>query len=51
MGNDQSRTSGDQTGTDGRPPDYYQLLQVDEDATGEEIKVSVRSVPVAFVRC
>jgi len=39
MGNDQSRASGKDNAEDSRPPDYYQLLQVDQDATGEDIKV------------
>ncbi|WWD16810.1 hypothetical protein CI109_101242 [Kwoniella shandongensis] len=46
MGNDQSRTSGgggDKVQED-RPPDYYELLQVDEEATGEEIKRSYRKL-------
>ncbi|KAK8861287.1 hypothetical protein IAR55_002106 [Kwoniella newhampshirensis] len=43
MGNDQSRGSaGDNKAEDDRPPDYYQLLEVDEDATGEEIKKAYR---------
>ena len=37
MGSDQSRASGS-TPAD-RPVDYYELLQVAEDATSEEIKV------------
>lgn len=41
MGNDQSRTSsGDGKQVDEKPPDYYELLQVDEEAGYDEIKVS-----------
>ena len=40
MGSDQSRTT-DPSNDDGRPPDYYELLQVDQDATDDEIKASV----------
>ncbi|WVF66725.1 hypothetical protein IAT40_001467 [Kwoniella sp. CBS 6097] len=43
MGNDQSRTTGDKS-TEERPPDYYQLLQVGEEATAEEIKKSYRKL-------
>lgn len=42
MGNDQSRSSSstdDHDAPNGQPPDYYQLLQVTEDATAEDIKV------------
>jgi DnaJ family protein A protein 5 len=40
MGNDQSRSAGSQDqAAEERPPDYYQLLQVDEDAGFDEIKV------------
>ncbi|WVQ94337.1 hypothetical protein IAU59_001416 [Kwoniella sp. CBS 9459] len=43
MGNDQSRTTGDKS-TEERPPDYYELLQVDEDATADEIRKSYRKL-------
>lgn len=39
MGNDQSRTT-DSSNDEARPPDYYELLQVDQDATDDEIKAS-----------
>jgi DnaJ family protein A protein 5 len=39
MGNDHSRGSAGGAAADDRPPDYYELLQIDEEATGEEIKV------------
>lgn len=42
MGNDQSKGSGGTSGgvqTAERPPDYYDLLGVDEEATADEIKV------------
>lgn len=38
MGSDQSRTAGDKEVPEG-PIDYYELLQVDIEATPEEIKV------------
>lgn len=41
MGSDQSRTAGDKEEVEG-PLDYYELLQVDVEATPEEIKVSLR---------
>jgi len=37
MGNDQSRTK-DASGETAGPIDYYELLQVDEEATYDEIK-------------
>ncbi|WWC87561.1 uncharacterized protein L201_002451 [Kwoniella dendrophila CBS 6074] len=46
MGNDQSRTSGQGNvkSAEERPPNYYELLQVEEDATWEEIKRSYRKL-------
>ncbi|WRT65403.1 uncharacterized protein IL334_002346 [Kwoniella shivajii] len=46
MGNDQSRSSGGAGDKDveERPPNYYELLQVDEEATAEEIKRSYRKL-------
>ncbi|OWZ26582.1 hypothetical protein C356_06913 [Cryptococcus neoformans c45] len=45
MGNDQSRTSsGDGKQVDEKPPDYYELLQVDEEAGYDEIKRSYRKL-------
>ncbi len=38
MGNDQSRSQGDREEVEG-PIDYYELLQVDIEATADEIKV------------
>jgi hypothetical protein len=40
MGNDQSRTSGSGGDVPAGPIDYYELLQIDEEATYDEIKVS-----------
>lgn len=40
MGSDQSRSSRDSPDDQvARPPNYYEHLQVSEDATGDEIKV------------
>lgn len=36
MGNDQSRST--EAEGEARPPDYYELLQITEDATDDEIK-------------
>nr|XP_019049923.1 hypothetical protein I302_00343 [Kwoniella bestiolae CBS 10118]OCF28853.1 hypothetical protein I302_00343 [Kwoniella bestiolae CBS 10118] len=46
MGNDQSRTLGgdDKQPAEDRPPNYYELLQVDEEATADEIKRSYRKL-------
>nr|ODN87212.1 hypothetical protein L203_03484 [Cryptococcus depauperatus CBS 7841] len=44
MGNDQSRSSKDVNGAEERPPDYYELLQVDENADYDEIKRSYRKL-------
>ncbi|WWC98864.1 hypothetical protein V866_005758 [Kwoniella sp. B9012] len=46
MGNDQSRTLGgdDAKPAEDRPPNYYELLQVDEEATADEIKRSYRKL-------
>lgn len=38
MGNDHSRPA-EAEGAGDRPPDYYELLQISEDATDGEIKV------------
>ncbi len=38
MGNDQSRARGDQE-QQVKPPNYYELLAVHEEATEDEIKV------------
>lgn len=40
MGNDQSRQTAGQDLAN-RPLDYYELLQIDEEATFDEIKVGV----------
>ncbi|XAO26891.1 hypothetical protein I312_105732 [Cryptococcus bacillisporus CA1280] len=45
MGNDQSRTSsGDGKQVEEKPPDYYELLQVGEEAGYDEIKRSYRKL-------
>ncbi|WWC59928.1 uncharacterized protein I303_102491 [Kwoniella dejecticola CBS 10117] len=48
MGNDQSRTfngaGGGDKSAEERPPNYYELLQVDEDATADEIRRSYRKL-------
>ncbi|GFZ42894.1 hypothetical protein JCM24511_00612 [Saitozyma sp. JCM 24511] len=46
MGNDQSRSSsaGKDQDTQEKPPDYYELLQIHEDATDDEIKRSYRKL-------
>jgi hypothetical protein len=40
MGNDQSRGASSKSEEADKPLDYYALLQIDEDATFDEIKVS-----------
>ncbi len=40
MGNDHSRGAiGAQSEASERPPDYYELLQVNEESTADEIRV------------
>jgi hypothetical protein len=39
MGNDQSRAHGQQEQQQVKPPNYYELLEVEEEATEDEIKV------------
>ena len=41
MGNDQSRGSSNQAQVAEKTPNYYELLQIDEEAEFDEIKVSV----------
>ena len=43
MGQDQSTASGQRGSDDARPPDFYELLEVTEEATADEIKVRVPS--------
>ncbi len=42
MGARESRTQGEQADGAAGPPDYYALLEVDESATADEIKVRKR---------
>lgn len=42
MGSDHSRSAGGQSEEE-RPPDYYELLQIDEEATEDELRVRDRS--------
>ncbi|WVQ74378.1 hypothetical protein IAR50_003979 [Cryptococcus sp. DSM 104548] len=44
MGADQSKSSSNTSEADRRPPDYYELLNVDEDADYEVIKRSYRKL-------
>jgi hypothetical protein len=41
MGNDQSRGTSSQAEVAEKPLNYYQLLQIDEEAEFDEIKVSI----------
>ena len=43
MGNDQSKSADAEIG---KPLDYYELLQVSEDASGDEIKKAYRRLAV-----
>ena len=47
MGNDQSKGSGEQ---ENQPLDYYELLQISEEATGDEIKRAYRKLAVGVVK-